>query len=660
MKNNFYTFNSLFFLMFIASASLADTTSTGAVINAEIAVSTETAPPVETSLPSESAVSTEVTVPGETTASEETAASEEIAAAQETVPQLDPQLYQQAVSQILPKDNRQVGKLEEGEAVFTKRTILKMLEQNDQPPLWDPISIQSLSDALDGLAADGLNPSEYRFEEIEPYLNDPTHTTKSPEEAARIDVLLSEAYLRALYNLEYGKVDPQRLDADHNFASSRDGADRSAQLLSWVRKGRIDEAFDWARPKSDSYKLLKVALARYQKIMADGGWTEIPSGKVIKLGKSDSRIPLVRSRLAITGDLASADGPDTIDVELEQAIIKFQNRNHLKTDGVIGRSTLAVMNVTVEQRVDQIRANIDRQRWYFPKDLDEYLVVDVAGFQIYWMKNQEVIWQEHVQVGKRFTSTPIFRDQIEHIDFNPTWSVPPGINRRTILPSLKIDPSYLDKKGYRLLDDTGRDVDPYSIDWEGVSEMPFTVRQPPGWGNALGKVKFMFPNRHSVFLHDTNHRELFARQVRTTSSGCIRLQNPFVFAERLLSRQEGWDRDRIDQIVRSSRTTRIDLEKPLPILIQYSTVSVTDDEVFFRSDIYRRDYKLLAALDRSFELHVPDLPKRTQLLIQGRVKSASASAAKLLAPEPEIIGEPYTGTYYRDEPDSGGNSMFEL
>jgi murein L,D-transpeptidase YcbB/YkuD len=298
------------------------------------------------------------------------------------------------------------------------------------------------------------------------------------------------------------------------------------------------------------------------------------------------------------------------------------------------------MNIPVEYRVNQIRADLDRERWYFPRDIDEYLLVDVADFKVYWMKQHKVFWESLVQVGKSYTTTPIFRDQIEHIDFNPTWSIPPSIKKLNILPSLQIDSSYLDKKGYDLIDEYGSRVDARDIDWDSVTEMNYTVRQPPGWGNALGKVKFMFPNKHSVFLHDTNQRNKFARKKRTTSHGCIRLKNPFDFAELLLENKEGWDRERIDNLAASNRTTTVRLDTPLPILIQYNTVTVSGDKVIFREDIYNRDRKLIAALDKPFKLHLPDLPHSTRAMLKNGVRSASRQSARFLTADPEIIGDP--------------------
>ncbi len=557
-----------------------------------------------------------------------------------------PEPFQEAVQRILPDNNSSTARLEDGTNIYRKDIILKMYAENGFKPLWSPISILSLADALSVIHEDGLNPDDYRFEKSDPFLQDPEQKAQSPDEEATVDILLTEAYLRALYNLNYGKVDPELLDADHNYTQERKDKEQVPQYLAWIKQGRIDAAFNWARPKSKRYKQLKSALSRYLKIQEKGGWPKIPIGKTIKPGQEDKRIMMLRFRLAAEGDLPYAPGQNIYDDVLQYGVKAFQERHGLKADGVIGPSTIEVMNIPVEQRIKQIRANLDRERWYYPKDVDEYLIVDVADFRIYWMKQDEIYWQSLVQVGKSSTTTPIFRDQIEHIDFNPTWSVPPSIKKLNILPSLQIDSSYLDKKGYELLDDYGNKLDPRDIDWDDVEQMEsYVVRQPPGWGNALGKVKFMFPNKHSVFLHDTNQRNYFAKTKRTTSHGCIRLKNPFDFAELLLKRQEGWDRKRIDNLVASNRTTTVKLAKPLPILIQYSTITVSGDKVSFRSDIYNRDHKLVSALDKPFKLHLPDLPHSAQVMLRSGVKSASRSSARYLGPEPEIIGEPDNGGY---------------
>ncbi len=613
MKNYRYCSNILFFLLFTSCVVTAETTDTGKETSAK-------------------------------TASQEWTTSTDDSGSTATLGISVPDPFQGAIQSMLPENNRSMAKLADGTNIYRKGIILQMYKENGFKPLWTPISKLSLADALSVIHEDGLNPADYQFDKTTPFLQDPAKKAQSPEEKAEVDILLTEVYLRALYNLNYGKVDPELLDADHNYAQERKGKEPVSQYLFWIQQGRIDEAFNWARPKSKRYKQLKSALSRYLKIQEKGGWPKIPNGKAIKPGQEDKRIVMLRFRLAAEGDLPYAPGQNVYDETLQYGVKAFQERHHMKADGVIGPATLKVMNIPIEQRIQQIRANLDRERWYYPKDVDEYLLVDVADFKIYWMKQNQVYWQSLVQVGKSSTTTPIFRDQIEHIDFNPTWSVPPSIKKLNILPSLQIDSSYLNKKGYELLDDYGNKLDPRDIDWDDVEQMEsYVVRQPPGWGNALGKVKFMFPNKHSVFLHDTNQRNYFTKTKRTTSHGCIRLKNPFDFAELLLSRQKGWDRKRIDNLVASNRTTTVNLDEPLPILIQYSTITVSGDKVIFRDDIYHRDPKLISALDKPFKLHLPDLPHSTQVMLRSGVKSASRSSARFLGPDPEIIGEPDGG-----------------
>ena len=456
--------------------------------------------------------------------------------------------FRQQVDRLLPNNSQRFGKLPGGETIYGKFFIRRMYEENKHRPLWGRKSIASLTKALNSLVEDGLNPRDYKFSAIKPYLNAP-----SRKPSAEVDILLTEAYLRALYNLYYGKTDPERLDPNNNFARNRDGTDRSVLFHAWVKKGRIGAAFDWARPKNDRYTWLKDGLIEYQRIKAVGGWPRIPTGKTIRPGDSDERISLIRKHLTITGDLDTDSGPNTYEISLHDGVMNFQERHYLKVDGIIGPGTLAAMNVPVSKRINQIRVNMERQRWLFPEDSKEYLVVDIAGFTIFWVKGRESIWQEQVQVGKGFTRTPVFKDRVRYIEFNPRKS-----------------------------DDD----------------------------NAPSRVKFMFPNRHNVFLHDTNRQRQFDKAVQTTGSGCIQLNNPLDLAEMLLS-QQGWDRRRVDRAVASGKTTRINLKRPIPILIHYSTAWAIENQVSFKKDIYKRDPKLLAALNGPFVFHTPDLGKKS-------------------------------------------------
>ena len=228
---------------------------------------------------------------------------------------------------------------------------------------------------------------------------------------------------------------------------------------------------------------------------------------------------------------------------------------------------------------------------------DDLVLVNVASFHVSLVRGRELAWRSRVQVGKPYTRTPIFADAMTYLELNPTWTVPASIANKSILEGLKADPDYLTPRDMVLLDSQGREVSPATVDWSTVSRMPYTVRQQPGPKNALGRVKFMFPNKHAVYLHDTPSKQHFSRSARAFSHGCIRTENPFDLAELLLDDQPEWTREHIDQVIESGKRTTVKLSKPLPVFLLYWTAYVDfDGAVNFREDLYTRDPAVLTAL----------------------------------------------------------------
>lgn len=480
--------------------------------------------------------------------------------------------------------------------------IFNLYKLNSYQPLWGQSNTKALIDAINNIDKDGLKPEDYLLAG-----KSGASQARTVSEQVDRDMLLTESFLRATYNLLVGKVDPESLDSDFNFSRSLEGGKHSQMLLDKIRQGEIEQAFDWARPAAPSYQRMKKALEKYRGIQASGGWQPISAGGTLKPGDQDPRVIMVKKRLMVSGDYENGgEITPLFDEKLADAVERFQTRYGLDTDRAVGKNTLAALNIPVAAKIDQIRVALERQRWYLHEARGEYMVVDIAGFKAYWVKDGKMIWEEDVQVGKKYTNTPVFKDNMRYIEFNPTWTIPPGIMRRTILPNLKKDPEYLNKKGYLLLKQDGTQVDPTSVDWASISRMPYIVRQPPGENNALGLVKFMFPNKHAVYLHDTNHRELFDRTQRTFSSGCVRVNNPFDLAERLLAGQDDWDRKKIDEVVASKKTTRVNLAKPLRIIIAYATVIADEDMVYFRKDVYARDPAVLKGLNGKFSIRKQD------------------------------------------------------
>jgi murein L,D-transpeptidase YcbB/YkuD len=354
----------------------------------------------------------------------------------------------------------------------------------------------------------------------------------------------------------------------------------------------------WRRP--EFYTRLQAGLARYRELAAAGGWPRIPEGQLLKAGMSDDRVPVIRERLRITGDYKGGEPPDSTgyDPELERAVRIFQERHTLGVDGIVGPATLAAMNVSAEQRVAQIRANLERMRWVGGDISGDYLLVDIAGQEVELYRNGELAWASRAIVGRPERQTPVFRDRIEYLELNPTWTVPPTILKEDILPKARKNPAVVRRKGLEVIDRRGNRIAPEGVDWSvSYNNLPYMLRQPPGPRNALGQVKFMFPNRHSVYLHDTPDRGLFDKPRRIFSSGCVRVDRPLELAELLLDDRE-WNQSRFEALIDTQRPTTVHLREPVPVILYYWTAEADEQGVIrFREDIYGRDEAVLAALD---------------------------------------------------------------
>jgi murein L,D-transpeptidase YcbB/YkuD len=354
-------------------------------------------------------------------------------------------------------------------------------------------------------------------------------------------------------------------------------------------------------PRNAFYRNLKGALAEYRALAAAGGWPSVPAGSTLAPGMSDARVPALRARLAATGDLDSVEtaaADDVYDGATVEGVRRFQARHGLEQDGAVGPATLAALNVPVEARIEQMRVNLERARWVLGDLGDDFLVVNVAGFRLYVVRRNEIVWTTRVQVGQPYRRTPIFVATLSYLVFNPTWTVPPTILRRDILPAVRNDVGYLASRNIDVIDDSGMVVDAMTVDWSG-STFPYRFVQRPGPNNALGRVKFMFPNEHFVYLHDTPSRDLFDRESRAFSSGCIRVEDPLELARLVLRR--GWDEQRIDDVVAAGRTETVTLDDPISVLLLYWTAEAdVAGRVFFNADVYARDAEVSSALAAPF------------------------------------------------------------
>jgi len=351
------------------------------------------------------------------------------------------------------------------------------------------------------------------------------------------------------------------------------------------------------------YQRLKTALASYRAIAERGGWPAVPAGETLKPGAEDPRLPVLRQRLLAEGDLAT-DAPVEVTYadSLVAAVERFQTRHGLTADGVIGPGTLAAMNVPVADRIDQLRVNLERCRWVVREAQERFVVTNVAAFQVFLFEDGKIRWQSRCQVGKEARQTPIFGAEIRYVELNPTWTVPPTIFAKDTLPAVRRDPGYLKERHLRVIDARGKEVPASQINWATTTprNFPHMLRQDPGPHCALGRVKFVSPNEHAVYMHDTPSQELFATDQRAFSSGCIRVEHPLELA-RLLIDDSKWTAEAIDATIATEKTTPILLSKPVPVYFLYFTATADHEgrPHFFR-DLYGRDPRVLTGLEQDF------------------------------------------------------------
>jgi L,D-transpeptidase YcbB len=502
---------------------------------------------------------------------------------------------------------RETGELLLGDARVVSQVGLSQLYGSlGFRPLWRETGrVEALLALVREAADDGLNPQDYHLDALE-HLWQEVRIQASPDNVASLDVLASDAFMLLLYHLYFGKVDLVSLEPSWNFATRQVTGEQAVDYVARaINTGELREAADALRPAHWMYAQGRRLLRAYRELEAQGGWPQLPAGDTLKPGMTDSRVIALRQRLVVTGDLMDQplDG-EVYDEPLVAAVRSFQARHLLTADAEVGPATLRELNVPVADRIRQIRVNLERGRHVLHEiGVGDLVIVDIAGYEVRHVVDRKVVWSSRAVVGQPFRQTPIFRDEIEYVVFNPTWTVPPGILAKDVLPGVRRDPRYLERKGLEVFDRNGRRVDAAGIDWSRYTarNFPYFLRQAAGDDNALGRVKIMFPNEHLVYLHDTPSRSLFDRDDRAFSSGCIRVQKPLELVERLLA-DPAWSREAIDAAVATGVTRTVRLPRPVPVLLIYWTV---DEDAFgrvvFKRDIYGRDPPLAEALDARFE-----------------------------------------------------------
>ncbi|MFH0726349.1 MAG: L,D-transpeptidase family protein [Pseudomonadota bacterium] len=470
-----------------------------------------------------------------------------------------------------------------------------------------PQAAQLIS-VIEAVGNEGLRPGDYHLDQLKELMTmastaTPGDRNKTLDTLRDLDLLLTDAFLLLGAHLLNGRVNPETLDP--TYATHSPETDLAAKLKDALEKGDIAATLSSLAPPRDGYRRMKKVLADYRKLSELPLPPPVPSGPSLKLGDRDHRISAVNDRLVFWGDKPKAPRPVTpelFDPELDKALRRFQRRHGIEADGVLGKMTLAALNFSASERLSQVEINMERWRW-IPHQLGtQYILVNTADYSLKLVAGLETLLEMRVVVGRPEQLTPVLSGEINYVVINPYWHVPHSIAVRDILPKLRKNPTYLREHHIAVLEGWGENapkISPESVDWTAISEHNFRykLRQEPGPKNSLGRIKFLFPNKFGVYLHDTPSRGLFKRAVRGFSSGCIRIEKPMDLAAYLLRDKPGWDHEAIKAQVESGQTRTIPVNPAMPVHLLYWTAWVDENDIVqFREDIYGRDNGLKSAL----------------------------------------------------------------
>lgn len=472
-------------------------------------------------------------------------------------------------------------------------------------PVWrnDKSSSAPLESAMQLIAtanADGLDERDYHLPQLRQLRQQIDRTIS---DAYELELRTTHALLQLAQDLAHGRLSVKATDPDWHIP--RPGFNAAVFLHEAIASDRLRQAFESLSPQHPGYRLLKQTLARYRELAANNTqWIRIPAVSPIHPGDTDAAIPLIRQRIAqayvADGIAAYQLAPNQnqhYDDALAVAIRTFQEQHGLNGDGVIGQNTLQALNSPLDWKIRQLRINMERWRW-LPRDLGKrHLLINTAGFVLSAAEDDHPILEMRIIVGRDYRSTPSFNSVISHLIVNPYWNVPASIARKDLLPKQQQNPNFFASSGFEIYpanDRTAHAIDPDTIDWQRYGQnFPFFLRQRPGEHNALGKVKFMFDNPFSIYLHDTPAKSLFRRDIRTFSSGCIRLEKPLELAAFALQQPELLEKFNAD--ITGDATITLHLPEPLPVYLVYITAWAEEAGkwVHFYPDIYDRDLRAL-------------------------------------------------------------------
>ncbi len=481
-----------------------------------------------------------------------------------------------------------------------RKAVLAFYKTNGFKPVWmaeGHVSARAndVLKTLSGAAADGLLAKNYLPEVLTSFDNAEAQVATDPMKLARLDIGLTLAAIHFARQISGGQFDPNRLSLYNDIHPEPVNPDAALKVLAFTPYPA--SYLESLAPKIPQYALLKAELA---KASSSGPKLDlIADGPKVKPGKTDGRIPMIRARLQTLGfmtvEVSGSDNVNQLDQDMAIALMAFQTSKKMKPTGIVDSATIKAFNKDdVADQHDKLVYNLERLRW-LPKNMGaRHVLVNQAAFEVNVMDNGKSTWKSRVVVGQPTKQTYAFSDQIETVVFNPTWGVPASIIVNEYGPKSRKNPSYLDNNGFIVKDKNGNVISSTSIDWWNLGQAPsFGVQQPAGDGNALGELKFLFPNAHDIYMHDTPSKDLFASAMRAFSHGCVRVQNPREFAQVLL----GWDKATVAKNIEGQDSHSVPLKTKVPVHLTYFTAWADETgKVQYFDDIYGRDTAMAKAL----------------------------------------------------------------
>jgi L,D-transpeptidase YcbB len=493
------------------------------------------------------------------------------------------------------------------EELYSSVLLPRFYTENEFMPFWVSnyndfdLAIQMIN-FIEDIEFHGLNPVHYHFDILKNHisaLEKDSFGLINPVFLGQLDLFLSDAFFMLSSHIYHGKVDPESLETQWGIQRNKPELKLDQKLRSLSETQDVSQLFKSFYPPHPGYEKMVAEAKRLKSIESNDFTVSIQTETTsIKPGEKSDDIVSIKEKLSFLGlyEIDSSGILEEYDQKTVEAIQKLQKLFGYNTDGKIGVNTIKALNMPVSHKLKQLYVNMERLRW-LPDSLEKrYLLANIADFSLLMFDGADTILKMKTIVGKEYRETPVFYSKINYLVFSPSWTVPPGIMQKDIIPEVSKDVNYLARKNMKVFDYKGNIIDPTTINWK-KNGMNYTVRQAPGSQNSLGKVKFMFPNKFNVYLHDTPSRNLFWRDERTFSSGCIRIEKPFELAKVLLENMPGWTEEKIKSAMNSSVEKTVILKSSVGIYLYYLTAWATNNgEIHYRSDIYDRDEVVFESL----------------------------------------------------------------